>query len=134
MYVTFHIGSKKIEIPVKYSVSPFDFDKKKKRVKPSFQFHADVNLIITNIISRANDIFVKYRLRDMNLTESDFWCEYRNPSDFKSFFDFCERSQQLRFQELASGTQRHHRSSINLLSKGDTRFEYFKISFRSFEH
>lgn len=115
LYVAFRVDSKKIEIPVKYSIAPGDFDKKKKRVKQSCPFHQDVNLIITNIIARANDIFVKYRLKNLDLTETAFWCEYRNPCDYTSFFDFCERSQQLRFQELADGTQRHHRSCLKIL-------------------
>lgn len=115
LYVCFRVDKKKIEIPVKYSIAPADFDKKKKRVKPSFQFHTDVNLIINNVIARANDIFVKYRLKNLDLTETAFWCEYRNPSDYTSFFDFCGRYQQLRFQELADGTQRHHRSCLKIL-------------------
>lgn len=115
LYVAFRVDGKKVEIPVKYSIAPGDFDKKKKRVKQSCPFHKDVNLIITNIIARANDIFVKYRLKNLDLTETSFWCEYRNPCDYTSFFDFCERSQQLRFQELADGTQRHHRSCLKIL-------------------
>ena len=82
LYVAFRVDSKKIEIPVKYSIAPGDFDKKKKRVKQSCPFHQDVNLIITNIIARANDIFVKYRLKNLDLTETAFWCEYRNPCDY----------------------------------------------------
>lgn len=115
LYVTFRVDGKKVEIPVKYSIAPGDFDKKKKRVKQSCPFHQDVNLIITNIIARANDIFVKYRLKNLDLTETAFWCEYRNPCDYTSFFDFCKRSQELRFQELADGTQRHHRSCLKVL-------------------
>lgn len=125
MYVTFHLEGKKVEIPVKYSVSPRDFDKRKRRVKPSCPFSGDANLIITNIIARANDIFVKYRLRSRELTLDAFWCEYRNPSDFRDFFDFCAHSQSLRFQELAEGTIRRHRSSLKILRefKREIRFD-----------
>ena len=62
LYVAFRVDSKKIEIPVKYSIAPGDFDKKKKRVKQSCPFHQVVILRIlilpkqpfgVNIVIRA---------------------------------------------------------------------------------
>ncbi|MDR1623566.1 MAG: site-specific integrase [Tannerellaceae bacterium] len=51
------------------------------------------------------------------MTVDQFWSEFRNPEDFKDFFDFCKHYQRLRFQELAEGTQRHHKSCLGVLKK-----------------
>ena len=115
LYVVFRIEGHKIEMPVKYSISPADFDKKKKQVKNTHPFCTDVNLIISTIISRINDIFVRYRLMNKRLTLSLFWADYRNPADYTSFYQFCNQMQQLRFQELSGGTQRHHKAIISKL-------------------
>lgn len=128
LYVSFCVDGKKIEIPVKYSISPDDFDKKKKRVKASCPFHQDVNLIINNIIARANDIFVKYRLKNLDLTITAFWCEYRNPCDYTSFFDFCAQYQRLRFLELADGTQRHHISGLKILHEYKNKINFDELT------
>ncbi|MDR1623565.1 MAG: hypothetical protein LBS04_01130 [Tannerellaceae bacterium] len=55
---------KKIEIPVRFSISPKEFDKKKGYVKQSHEFYLDKNLLISNLKAKINNIFVKYRLRD----------------------------------------------------------------------
>jgi site-specific recombinase XerD len=117
VYITFYIDRKKIEIPVRSSISPKDFDKKKGHVKQTHEFYLDKNLLISNLKAKINNIFVKYRLRDRTLSVDQFWSEFHNPEDFKDFFDFCKHYQRLRFQELAEGTQRHHRSCLGILKK-----------------
>ncbi|MDR1403494.1 MAG: phage integrase SAM-like domain-containing protein, partial [Tannerellaceae bacterium] len=128
VYVTFYIGRKKIEIPVRTSISPKDFDKKKGHVKPSCEFYRDRNLFIDNLRAKINNIFVKYRLRDKELTVDMFWSEFHNPADFKDFFDFCKNYQRLRFQELADGTQRHHRSCLGILKKFKDTIHFDELS------
>jgi site-specific recombinase XerD len=117
VYITFYIDRKKMEIPVRISISPKDFDKKKGYVKQSHEFYQDKNLLISNLKAKINNVFVKYRLKDKTLTVDQFWSEFHNPADFKDFFDFCKHYQRLRFQELAEGTQRHHKSCLGILRK-----------------
>ncbi len=116
VYVSFYLQSHKIEIPARFTIPVTAFDKKKGVIKNSYEFAEDKNLILQDIKARANDILVKYRLRNKEVSPGQFKIEYRNPGNFSEFFAFAKNYQILRFKELAEGTQRHHRSCLKLLS------------------
>lgn len=115
IYISFYINREKVEVPTKISISPIHFDKTKETIKPSHEFSKDKNLIISDIKSTINDIFVRYRLRKEQLSVELFWNEYRNPELYKNFFDFCSSYQNLRFQEVTIATQKKHRACLNNL-------------------
>lgn len=115
VYVTFYLQSQKIEIPARFTIPISAFDKKKGTIKSSYEFSEDRNLILQDIKARANDILVKYRLRNKEVSPGQFRIEYRNPGKFSEFFAFAKNYQILRFKELADGTQRHHKSCLKLL-------------------
>ena len=117
IYISFYINREKIDVPTKLSVASKDFDQKRGLIKHSFEFSEDYNLIIKDIKTTINDIFVKYRLKDKRLTPELFRMEFRNPKGGKDFCAFCERSQKLRFQELSFGTQKNHRRCISALKE-----------------
>ncbi|GHT29291.1 hypothetical protein AGMMS49574_05660 [Bacteroidia bacterium] len=77
IYIGFYLGRRKVEVPAKISISPDYFDKNKGIIKSSYEYAKDKNLIISNIRATINDIFVKYRLRDNELSLDLFWKEYR---------------------------------------------------------
>lgn len=115
IYISFYINREKIEVPTKISINPLNFDKSKEAIKASFEFAKDKNLIISDIKSTINDIFVRYRLKKEQLSVELFWSEYRNPGKYKSFFDFCTDYQKLRFQEVTEATRKKHISCLNNL-------------------
>ena len=115
IYVSFYIKREKIEVPTKTKVSVKAFDKDKGIVKASDPFAADKNLIISNTTATINNVFVKYRLRERELTKNLFWKEYRTQRTGKDFWAFCEEYQKLKFQELAWASQKLHRSSLQKL-------------------
>jgi site-specific recombinase XerD len=115
VYVSFYVRREKIEVPVKIRVNVKCFDGDKGVVKNSDPFSADKNLIIKNTIASVNNVFVKYRLRERELTKSIFWREYRTQRTGKDFWTFCEGYQKLRFQELAWATQKAHRAALQKL-------------------
>jgi len=115
VYVTFYIKGKKIEIPARFTIPVTCFDKKKGIIKSTYEFADDRNLILQDIKARSNDILVKYRLKNREVSPGQFKLEYRNPGKFSEFFAYAKHYQILRFQELADGTQRHHRSCLKLL-------------------
>lgn len=115
VYVTFYIKGKKIEIPARFTIPVTYFDKKKGIIKSTYEFADDRNLILQDIKARSNDILVKYRLRNKEVSPGQFKIEYRNPGKFSEFFAYAKHYQILRFQELADGTQRHHKSCLKLL-------------------
>jgi len=108
VYVTFYISREKIELPCKLSVSVKAWDKDAGKVTTRDKFHADRNMMIDNIKKRVNDIFVKYRLKNKTLTREIFLNEYHNPTLFKTFFEFVEWFQKLRFKEIEGSTAAHH--------------------------
>ncbi|MCC8186507.1 MAG: site-specific integrase [Bacteroides sp.] len=115
IYISFYINREKVEVPTKISISPSDFDKEKEVIKLSCEFAKDKNLIISNIKSAINDILVRYRLRNESISVTTFWQEYRNPRQYKSFFDFCLAYQRLRFQEITVSTQKKHKACLGNL-------------------
>lgn len=131
VYVSFYIKREKIEVPAKTKVNVTSFDKEKGVVKSSDPFASDKNLIISNTIASINNVFVKYRLRERDLTKSLFWKEYKTQRIGKDFWSFCEGYQKLRFQELAWATQKSHRSALQKLKdfKQELYFEDLTTDF-----
>jgi hypothetical protein len=134
LYVGFYIKREKIEVPVRISIAPDDFDKNKGVLKSSHEYAKDYNLIISDIKASINDIFVRYRLRKNELTPSLFWKEYRAKGDYKTFFDFCQAYQRLRFQEVASATQKAHKASLNKLKEFQSAIYFEDLTGDLFRH
>lgn len=117
IYISFYLNREKVEVPAKISVNPIHFDKEKGCVKANYEFASDNNLIISDVKSAINDIHVRYRLKKVTLTPELFWNEYRNPGQYKLFFDFCSEFQRLRFKELSEGTQKKHLVCLKALKE-----------------
>lgn len=86
--VAVYVSSTKIRIPTKVKVAVADWDAKKGRVRGNSKDVSDQNLIIEKIRARANDVLVKARLRDEQLTKESFLRYFHSPTDFDSFYDF----------------------------------------------
>jgi site-specific recombinase XerD len=125
VYVSFYIRREKIEVSTKTKANVKFFDKDKGTVKISDPFASDKNLIISNTVASINNVFVKYRLRECDLTKSLFWKEYKTQRVGKDFWLFCREYQRLRFQELAWASQKVHRTAIQKLKdfKSELYFE-----------
>ena len=63
-------------LPCKISVPVIKFDSDKGSIKGTSKEAKDTNLILTNMISRVNDILVKFRLRNISLNKESFMREY----------------------------------------------------------
>jgi site-specific recombinase XerD len=123
--VSFYIGREKIEAPTKTKTGVKSFDRERGTVKNSDPFASDKNLIISGTVASINNVFVKYRLRERELTKSLFWKEYGTQRTGKDFRSFCTGYRKLRFQELAWATQKAHRSALQRLwdFRGELYFE-----------
>ena len=115
IYVCFYLKREKIEVPTKMKVNVKCFDSNRGIVKGSEPFASDKNLIISNTIASINNVFVKYRLRERDLTKSLFWKEYKTQRTGKDFWSYCKSYQKLRFQELSYATQKSHLSALQKL-------------------
>lgn len=68
VYALIHLNNKTIKINTGISVLLDKFDEKKGRIKGKSKEVKDNNLIIDNCLSQINQIFVRYRLQNRDLT------------------------------------------------------------------
>ncbi len=116
-------GEKKI-LPLRFSVEPALFDKKKQRVKSNHPHSNDYNLIIEKILADINAVEVDYRLRGKILTMDLLMEDLNNPNariDFVRFWD----DEMIRQKELLKkGTYRQQMSVLQKI-KGFREVIYF---------
>lgn len=91
VWVCFYVNRDKINFTTKISVKKSDWNEKKSLVGSGDKDASDKNLIIENIHSRINAVFVKYRLRNRVLTKDAFIRAYNRPDDFETFYAFVDQ-------------------------------------------
>jgi len=131
IYVSFYLNKDKIVIPCKMSVLPECFDAERGKITTADKRHKDRNLIIDNIKARINNVMVKYRLRDKQLTKDAFMREYNKPDDFKSFYDYFDYYQKMHPNTIEPSTLDVHIDVINKLKayKKDLYFDEITDTF-----
>ena len=112
LYITFYLGKEKLMLPCKVSVPAAKFDEKSGLLKGNSKEAKDINLIVSNLKARVNDILVKFRLRNQALTKDIFMREYNNPSDYKTFHDFVKEHMKTYSRRIEMGTFKHHLSCM----------------------
>ena len=90
LYLQVFVNSIRKKIPLHISVKPFEFDKKKQRIRTQNLFHKDFNLLIDKAFADINKIEISYRLAGEVLTIEKFPHEYLNPSARIDFIKFWE--------------------------------------------
>lgn len=113
IYVTFYLNSEKIALPTKVSTKREWF--KEGLVTKKDKDYLDKNLIIQNVMSKVNNILVKYRLREKNLTKSLFMSQWTRPTNFVDFYDFCEWYMQNHSHDVQLGTLKNHKTALKKL-------------------
>ena len=113
VWVQFYIRRQKVHFTTKVCVKKSDWSTTKLRVKASDPAHADKNLIISNILARLNNVFVKYRLRDKVLTKDAFMRAYNRPNDYDTIFPFIEDYQKRTSARMEDSTFYTHRSVVD---------------------
>lgn len=107
-----HLKGKKIPLSTGVYVNPNDWSKDKSVMQGSSKEAKDNNLIIKNCVSRVNDIFVRYKLQNKDITPDLLKIEYSKPSIFIDFYQFWERELELRKGENEPATIKAHRSAL----------------------
>ena len=90
IYILVHIDYKSVKFNTGVSCLEADFDLKSCRIKGSNQKVKDDNLVIDTCLARLNEVFVRYRLQNIELTADLLKNEWKNPTrriDFHKFFD-----------------------------------------------
>ncbi|HLP05105.1 MAG TPA: site-specific integrase [Paludibacter sp.] len=115
IWVKFYIGSDKLNFSTHVKCEEKNWDQEKKRVRSGDKTAKDKNLIIANVESRINDVFVKYRLKNRKLTKDGFLKSYNRQDDFDTFFEFCEAYQREISSYLEAPTIANHNKALNKL-------------------
>ena len=106
LYITFYLGKEKLMLPCKVSVPVAKFDEKSGLLKGNSKEAKDINLIVSNLKARVNDILVKFRLRNQALTKDIFM------RDYKTFHDFVKEHMKTYSRRIEMGTFKHHLSCM----------------------
>lgn len=88
VWIRFYVKGPKVHFSTKVECFKENWVEDDHYIRSSEPNARDKNLIIDNIISRINNVIVKFRLRDKTITKDSFLRAYNRPSDFATFFDF----------------------------------------------
>jgi integrase/recombinase XerD len=117
LYCTLYIGRQRVKIPVGVSVLPGEWDMDRQQVKGSSKEVKDKNLIVKNVKARVNDIFVRYRLENRELTKKTFLKEYNEGQTHADFWAFMEFELNRRKGTISDNTYRAQQSTLKKFKK-----------------
>ena len=113
IYLQMFINKERIKLPMGIAVPLKDFDKTKQRVKLSFKFGKDYNLIIEQKMADINEIQVKYRLQHQILTMDTLLMELQSPTAVIDFIAFWKEEMIRQKEILKQGTYRQQMTMLN---------------------
>lgn len=136
VYHVVYIAGKRVRINTGVSVDVSRWNEEKGILRGNSNDEKDINLIIATRKALINDIIVKYRLQNKELTESLLLQEYKNPSLRLDFFAFAraEIAERVKTNDLAETTAKQHYSSINKLQKFKCSLMFSEISHNLIEN
>ncbi len=118
IYISFYIQREKINFSTKISCKEKDWNDEKCYVKKTDKEHSDKNLLLNNILAKINDIFVKYRLKNKQITRDGFYKGYNGVNNFTNFKIYCKEKIKIYSNFLEASTINAHHSVLKKL------FEY----------
>lgn len=79
LYAVFNINRQKVQVPLKMSALPSEWDSAAGRFRGRTRSVKDKNLVIENVISKITEILIRSRLSDQKLTPQKFPCDICRP-------------------------------------------------------
>lgn len=131
IYVSFYINREKVHFSTKVECQAKHWNEEKMRILSAEENAADKNLILENIKARINNVIVKYRLRNKQLTRVGFHKAYNRPDDFDNFFAFVEDYKKTVSKTVELVTLNTHDSVIDKLKAfaPDLHFDDITLEF-----
>jgi len=108
----FYINRQKIKISTGISIEKSKWDAENQQIKGVGKEAKDNNLIIKNLISRINNIFVTYRLGERRITKEIFLREFNSNSKFSDIWAFVDSEIEKRKGLISKNTYKAHKSTI----------------------
>lgn len=112
IYLFVYLHGKRVKFNTGVSVEESYWDTEKLIVKNSHSKANDFNLIISTSRAKLNDIFVKYRLKDKELSTAIIKDEYTRPSTQFDFIEWLEREIDERRGEVTNSSIRSFRGHM----------------------
>lgn len=128
VYLQIFINKERIKLPMGISVPAKDFDKAKQRVKQSFKFYKDYNLIIEQKLADINSIEVKWRLQHKVLSKDSLLMELQSPTAVIDFISFWTEEMQRQKEILKSGTYRQQMTMLNKVKAFKNPLFFYEIN------
>lgn len=128
VYLIVHIDYNTIRLKTGVVVLKNNWDNETTRIKGNTKKARDGNLIIEKKLAQLNEIFVRYRLQNINITASAVKNEWLNPSrriDFHAFFD---EALEERKQDLAKTSYRCQKSVGTILKEYKPSLAFSEIT------
>ena len=113
LWVSFYIAREKVNFSTRVEVDEKNWNEKKNAITSGDKNAKDKNLVLEHILSRINDVFVKYRLRDKEITRNLFLRAYHRPTDFNTFYDFVTAAMKKTSVRIELNTLLTHHSVIS---------------------
>lgn len=110
IYILVHIDYKSIKFNTGVSCQVNEFDPKSCRIAGSSRKVKDDNLIIDACLARLNEIFVRYRLQNIELTADLLKNEWKNPTRRIDFHSFLDEAIEEHKADVAKNTYKSHKS------------------------
>ena len=132
IYVLIHLGGKSIKINTKVSAKPENIDFKRRKIKGNNPSVKDDNLIIESCFSRINEIQVRYRLQQKELTPDLLIREYKTPTFYIDFFDWMDKriSERVKQKEITASSEKTQRQCLNRLKKYKAALSFAEIDLK----
>ena len=127
VYILVHIENKSLKFPTGITVDPLKFDHQKSRIKGASKDIKDKNLIIDKSLALINDIEVRYRLQQKELTADLLKREWINPSRRIDFYAFFDEAIKERKGDIADSTMNQHKSAIEKLKRFKPKLAFSEI-------
>jgi site-specific recombinase XerD len=129
IFITVNIQYKKLFFYTGVSCLPDKFDPDTLRIRGTSKKVKDDNLIIEKCLATMNDIFVRYRLQNIEITPDLLKREWKNPARRIDFYAFFNEVIKERKDDIEQSTIAQHKSSIEKLK------EYKKtLTFSEIDH
>lgn len=128
VFLTVNINYKKLFFFTGVSVEPEKFDSGTGKIKGTTKKIKDDNLIIESCLATMNDIMVRYRLQNIELTPDLLKNEWLNPSRRIDFYAFATESIKERRHEMRPQTTKNHNTAIEKLKEFKSTLMFSEIT------
>jgi len=127
IFITVNLNYKKLFFFTGVGCLPDKFDPENNRIKGASKKVKDDNLIIDRCVASLNDIFVRYRLQNIEITPDLLKREWKNPARRIDFYAFFEEAIKERKNDIEASTISQHKSSIAKLKEFKPKLSFTEI-------